>query len=870
MIVLYWNVRGFGNPDTRVALNNFYLSHKPNFIFLAEPMISFSQVPSGYWHNIGVNKSCLNNRGHLLPNLWALWSDEVQVSVIFISDQCIAIEVSWQQASVFIAAIYANTSYLIRRQLWADLTYLQGSFQGPWLFIGDFNAVMGAHEKRGRWPPTAASCLDFGNWSNANLLTHLPTSGPLLTWSNGRFGNANVALRLDRSICNEDWLAFWRVTCCCTLVRHQSDHHPLLLTADVATVRHAIPFKFYKSWTSHEDCRQLVLDTWAKNVRGVGMVRLQSKLYSLKNVFKQWNRSVFGDVDRQVRLALDEVNRIQQAIDSDGFSDEMYRQDLEAQLLLTKALNVQDQFWKEKARHQRFVDGDRNTAYFHRVAKIKASSKNITLLYDGDIVLSDASDIETHILNYFQGIFGVENNCISNDLVVRTIPKLVTEEENNMLIRLPLREEIKAAIFDLNGDGAPGPDGFGGHFYQFFWDIVGSDVVNSVQEFFLKGVLAENINSNLIVLIPKIPGAQAMGDFRPIALANFQFKIITKILSDRLALIAMRIVSVEQRGFIRGRNIADCIILASEAVNLLDKRQYGGNIALKVDIRKAFDTLDWHFLIAVLRQFGFSSVFSNWILVILHSARLSILVNGKSVGFFSCTRGVRQGDPLSPLLFCLAEEVLSRALSLARCAGKIVPMSYCRGVCLPTHILYADDVMIFCTGLKSNIRYLLAIFKNYADVSGQIINNSKSRFYTGAMSVVREQMLGDLLGFGAGSIPFNYLGCPVFKGKPKYIYFLAISDKIKMKLASWKGSLLSIMGRVQLVKSIIHGMLLFSFHVYMWPRRLLSDLDKWIKNFIWSGDVNTRKLCTVSWKVLCRSWEAGGWTSSLPVLLTRP
>ena len=148
-------------------------------------------------------------------------SGAMECTVIFGSNQCIALEVTWQQSTVFIPAVYASISYLNRRQLWADLTHLQGCFQGPWLFIGDFNAVMGAHEKRGRWPPSTVSCLDFGSWSNANLLTHLPTSGPLLTWTNGRFGTVNVALRLDRSICNEEWLAFWHVTCCCALVRHQ-------------------------------------------------------------------------------------------------------------------------------------------------------------------------------------------------------------------------------------------------------------------------------------------------------------------------------------------------------------------------------------------------------------------------------------------------------------------------------------------------------------------------------------------------------------------------------------------------------------------------------------------------------------------------
>ena len=163
----------------------------------------------------------------------------------------------------------------------------------------------------------------------------------------------------------------------------------------------------------------------------------------------------------------------------------------------------------------------------------------------------------------------------------------------------------------MNGDGAPGPDGFGGHFYHTFWDIIEVDVIQSVQEFFTTGVLPPNFNSNMLVLIPKITGAQAMGDFRPIALANFQFKIVTKILADRLSLITMRIISLEQRGFIRDRNISECIILASEAINLIDKKQFGGNVALKVDIKKAFDTLDWNFLIAVLRNFGFSPMFTD-------------------------------------------------------------------------------------------------------------------------------------------------------------------------------------------------------------------------------------------------------------------
>jgi hypothetical protein len=138
------------------------------------------------------------------------------------------------------------------------------------------------------------------------------------------------------------------------------------------------------------------------------------------------------------------------------------------------------------------------------------------------------------------------------------------------------------------------------------------------------------------------------------------------------------------------------------------------------------------------------------------------------------------------------------------------------------------------------------MFRLYGEVSGQVINKQKSRFYSGAISNSRLLSITNLLGFGSGSIPFNFLGCPIFVGKSTTIHFRAIIDKIKVKMASWKGVLLSIMGRVQLVRAIIHGMLVYSFHVYAWPHAHFRQVDRLIRNFIWSGDINTKKLCTVA------------------------
>jgi hypothetical protein len=240
------------------------------------------------------------------------------------------------------------------------------------------------------------------------------------------------------------------------------------------------------------------------------------------------------------------------------------------------------------------------------------------------------------------------------------------------------------------------------------------DVINAVLEFFTTSWILPGFNSNIITLLPKIPNASSIDQYRPIAMANFKFKIISKVIADRLAQILPSIISQEQRGFIHDRNIKDCICIASEAANLLHNKSFGGNLALKIDISKAFDTLEWPFLLTVLSKFGFNEVFCNWIHVILKSAFLSVSINGKAHGYFNCTRGVRQGDPLSPLLFCLAEDVLSRSITKLVDDGKLNLIKGTRNFMIPSHTFYADDLMVFCKGKLSGLRALKALFNSYA------------------------------------------------------------------------------------------------------------------------------------------------------------
>jgi len=189
---------------------------------------------------------------------------------------------------------------------------------------------------------------------------------------------------------------------------------------------------------------------------------------------------------------------------------------------------------------------------------------------------------------------------------------------------IPSDEEIKVGVFGLNNESAPGPDGFGASFYHTYWEIIKKDVIVVVLEFFHTGWLLPNYNANSLILIPKNPNGDTVDQYKSIALANFKFKIISKVIADRLA----NILPKHHICGIKGRNIKDCIALTSEAINILDKKSYVGNLALKIDVSKAFDTINWDFLLKVLKCFGFNLTFCNWISFILQSACVSVCING--------------------------------------------------------------------------------------------------------------------------------------------------------------------------------------------------------------------------------------------------
>lgn len=197
------------------------------------------------------------------------------------------------------------------------------------------------------------------------------------------------------------------------------------------------------------------------------------------------------------------------------------------------------------------------------------------------------------MVHFFEDLFSYPNLTSPDPgLINSCIPKMVNDEMNIMLIKILIIIDINSYVFSLNNDGAPGHDGFDVSFYQQYWDMISHDVSVADIQFFQSSWILPSFNSNILILIPKSSNVDYVDHFRPIAITKFNFKTISKVLADRLDILMPTVISSEKKFFVQGRNIRDCIGLTSESINLPHKKAHGHNIALKVDITKAFNSLN--------------------------------------------------------------------------------------------------------------------------------------------------------------------------------------------------------------------------------------------------------------------------------------
>lgn len=218
------------------------------------------------------------------------------------------------------------------------------------------------------------------------------------------------------------------------------------------------------------------------------------------------------------------------------------------------------------------------------------------------------------------------------------------------MTRISTVEEIKKALFDIGDLKAPGPDGYCSKFYKQAWDIVKIDFVADVLEFFTKGQLLKSWNHTLIALVPKMPHASKVQDYRPISCCNVFYKVISKLLASRLAEVTDYILHPAQAAFVKGRNITDNIHLGQELMRNYTRKRISPRCFMKVDLQKAFDSVHWEFLLDMLMALQFPTNFITWIKECITITTFSITINGMMHGFFKGGRGRKRTQAKGPPL----------------------------------------------------------------------------------------------------------------------------------------------------------------------------------------------------------------------------
>jgi len=404
-------------------------------------------------------------------------------------------------------------------------------------------------------------------------------------------------------------------------------------------------------------------------------------------------------------------------------------------------------------------EGDANSKFLHSIMSSRRRRNAIQFIMVDDGVVEGVGNVRSDVFSHFAAHF--QPSRVDRPTMDDIHFLSLTCRQGAGLVKPFSMDEVKAAVSDCDNFKCSGLDSITFGFIKDFWDMLKEDVMRFLVEFHRNEKLTKGINSTFIALIPKVDNPQRLNDFRPIPLVGCKYKILAKILANRLCLVIDSVISYSQSAFIKGRQILDGILVANEVVDEAKtcKKEL---ILFKVDFEKAYDSIDWKYLDEVMVKTGFPTLWRKWIKECIGTTTSSVLVNGSPTDEFSLGRGLRQGDPLSPFLFLLAVEgfhVLMDSLShnnlyKGNKVGRNDPV-------VVSHLQFADDTLILGEKSWANIRAMRAVLIIFQELSGLKVNFSKSLLV--GVNVPGSWLVeaAMVLNCKVRTIPFMYLGLPI-------------------------------------------------------------------------------------------------------------
>jgi hypothetical protein len=445
--------------------------------------------------------------------------------------------------------------------------------------------------------------------------------------------------------------------------------------------------------------------------------------------------------------------------------------------------------------------------------------------------------------------------------VLETVSPRVTNQMNALLTAEYTEDEIKRALDDMGDLKAPGADGMPAIFYKRFWGTVGDTVVKEVLHVLRGGSIPEGWNETIAVLIPKVRNPDRLKDLRPISLCNVVYKLISKVIANRLKIILGEIVSPNQSAFVPGRLISDNTILAYEMSHFMRRKRKGKDVymALKLDMSKAYDIVEWPFLEGMLRKMGFDESFTKLIMECVTTVSYRFRVNGDLTEVVHPGRGLQQGDPISPYLFLLCAEGFSALLQKAENDGLIRGIKLASAAPRINHLLFADDSLILMEANVQSVETIKSILQIYEEGSGQMINRDKSSvmFSSNAKRYAKNLLL-QCLELGSETTEGKYLGLPTYIGRSRKKCFAYIKEKIWKRIQGWKEKLMSMAAKEILIKAVAQAIPTYAMACFDLTKSLCDEIGQLVCRYWWSQNDEMRRMHWVGWETMKLPKEEGG------------
>jgi hypothetical protein len=853
-----WNVRGLNNPQKREVVKHLLREWRCDMVCLQETKldcIDLRLVRSlwGKQHVDWVALEATNTAGGILIMWDTRVVERVDVQVGQFSVSCywhgLVDGFDW-----VCSGVYGPHTEESRQLCWEELSSVRQRWAAPWCIVGDFNAVRFPSERSGctRFSP---DMFAFSDWIDANHLVDLPLVGGRYTWSSGT--TSPSMSRIDRVLVSLEWEAHYQDVLLKLLPKPISDHHPLLVVAG-GMAGGKSSFKFENMWLKEAGFADKVHSWWSGyEITGTPSFVLACKLKTLKEDLKKWNSDTFGDVHYRKACRMKDILDLDVKEGREGLSvdEQNLREVLKGEVV--QLAHMAETSWRQKSRAVWLKEGDNNTSFFHHLANSNRRKNYLGSLEVEGRVFEDKEDIKVQVEQFYQSLYQESETWRpeADGLDFDSIDPI----DREVMERPFDREEVVQVLQNMEGDKAPGPDGFTMAFFQKCWRTVEADVMAFFGEVHEYGKFEKSLNATFISLIPKKLNAVNIRDFRPISLVGCMYKLLAKVLANRLALVLDGLISESQNSFVGGRKILDSVLIANECLDSRLKSHSPGLIC-KLDIEKAYDHVNWDCLYFLLDRMGFGPKWISWMRACISTVRFSVIVNGSPTGFFDSSRGLRQGDPLSPLLFLLIMEVLSRMLRRSVERGFIKGFQVGRdrhSSVSVSHLLYADDTILFCDAIPEQLLYIRMALTCFEAVTGLKVNMTKSEMVP--IGEVQDlSAMAELLYCQIGSLPMQYLGMPLGAPYRALEIWNPIIEKVERRLAGWQKLYLSKGGRLTLLKSTLSSLPTYYLSLFPIPVSVAKRIESLQRNFLWGGMGEEQKLHLVAWDRVCTPIPQGG------------